>query len=564
MGVRRAMEIVLGEVNKGNGPLSTYGPLIHNKQVLDLLESKGVRPVKDLQQLSSGRIVIRAHGIPPKERQALKKTGLNIIDATCPKVTRVQAIIRHQTSKGYSAIIVGDPDHAEVIGLVGYSRTTAFVIQDPRDVSRLPDLEQAFVVAQTTQNEQNFRNVVTALKTRFPQVLVFDTICDTTQHRQKETKSFAGQVDAVVVVGGYHSGNTQRLVQVSREAGMQTFHIETEKELEKQKLSGMEVIGVTAGASTPSWMINNVVREIQGIRGRRETFINRWLKQAFNFLVLSNIAVALGAFSFAYAIDMLSQRNPDFTFPSLTFFYIYAMHVLNRFLDKGASAYNDPERASFLHKYRTLLVAMGIASTAVALVASFRIGATVFLAVCGLSILGIIYSIPLLPARIRGRYRFSKIKDIPGSRSLAQALAWMTLIAILPLLETDRILWPPAIISLLVVLLMSYTRSALFDTFQAQGDLIVGTETLPITLGERRTLVLLKVILSCTAFILIGALVLGLVGPFAYPVLLSLIGLSFCLFCYERRWLHPGITFEALIEAIFFLSGLITLVWMVL
>ena len=564
MGVRRAMEKVLAETHKGNGPLYTFGPLIHNRLVLDLLASKGVKPVEDLDGCHHGRIVIRAHGIPPQSRQAIKKTGLKIIDATCPRVARVQAIIRYHTSKGYSAVIVGDSDHAEVIGLMGYSKTPAHVIQSVRDVSELPPLERIFVVAQTTQDEQNYRDVVGALKERFPEVLVFDTICDATLQRQQEVRTFKDQVDAVVVVGGYHSGNTQRLAQVSREAGLRTFHVETEKDLDNAEFSGMEMIGITAGASTPNWIIKNVVWKIEAIRGRSGTSHTPFLMRAFKFMVSSDLIVASGAFSFTYAASILSERTPDLTFPFLTLLYIYSMHVLNCFLDKGAAVYNDPERATFLRNNRSLLIIAGTAATVTAIVLSFSIGMTTFLALSGFSFLGIVYSVPLVPEKIRHRYAYSKIKDVPGSRSLSESLAWVTLITIVPLLEMDRIVWPATIVGILVVFTMSYVRAVFFDIFQVQGDLIVGTETLPITLGERRTLVLLKIILFAAGLILIGAPLLGFVGHFSYAILLCLLSLSLCLVAYEKRWLYPGITLEAMVEGNFFLVGFLALIWQAL
>jgi len=564
MGVRRAMELVLTEANKREGPLFTFGPLIHNNQVLDLLASKGVKSVDELNDLETGTIVVRAHGIPPQQRQAIRDTKLKVIDATCPKVARVQAIIRYHTKKGSTAVIVGNKGHAEVIGLMGYSEIPAHVIQSVQDVSALPRLDRLFVVAQTTQNEKNYREVVKALKERFPEAEVFDTICDATHNRQQQVRSFAGQVDAVVVVGGYHSGNTRRLAQVSEETGLTTFHVETEKELHKERLSGMEVIGVTAGASTPNWMIKNVITAIEGIRGPKETAFTHWLKQVFKFLLLNNIVVASGAFCFAYAASILSERTPDLTFPFLAFLYVYAMHVLNRLLDKGASAYNDPERAAFLKKHKHLLIITGIAAVLTALALSYSIGITTFLALTGLCLLGIAYSLPLVPERVRHKYPYAKIKDIPGSRSLSEALAWVAVIIVLPLLETNHIVWPAAIIAGLVVFSMSYARSILFNIFQVQGDLIVGTETLPITLGERKTLIFLKIILVVTGFIIVGSPALGLVCPFSYLVLLSLLSLSLCLLAYEKRWLYPGITLEALVEGTFFLAGLSAVVWQAL
>ncbi|MBW1782277.1 MAG: 4-hydroxy-3-methylbut-2-enyl diphosphate reductase [Deltaproteobacteria bacterium] len=562
MGVRRAMEIVMVEANKKEGPLFTFGPLIHNQQVLELLEAKGVNATEDVKNLTSGRIVIRAHGIPPRKRASLEQTGLKVIDATCPKVTRVQAIIRHYSNKGHSAIIVGDRNHAEVIGLMGYSKTPAHVIQDEADVAALSRIEKPFVVAQTTQNEEKFNKIVDALKSRFPDLQVFDTICDATHERQQEVRTFKGHVDAVVVVGGYHSANTQRLARISEEESLPTFHVETEKDLDKTKLSGMRVIALTAGASTPHWMIKNVLQEIERIRDRRETFLTSWFKQVFKFLVLSNLIVALGAFSFAYAVSILAGREPIVAFPLLTFLYIYAMHIFNRFLDKGASAYNDPERAAFLKTHRGLLNITGITALAMALALSYMIGTITFLALTGLSLLGIIYSIPLVPDRLRKTYRYSKIKDIPGSRSLSEALAWVAVITILPVLETKGKL-SATLMTAFIVFTWSYARAIFFSLLQVQGDLMVGTETLPITLGERRTLILLRIVFLFTAFILLVGPILGIAGLFCYVMLMPLFTLWLSLQAYERQWLSPGITLEALVETNFLLTGLMALIWQI-
>jgi (E)-4-hydroxy-3-methyl-but-2-enyl pyrophosphate reductase len=561
MGVRRAMEIIMAEANKKEGPLFTFGPLIHNQQVLDILEAKGVKATDDVRELTSGRIIIRAHGIPPRKRELLERTGLKVIDATCPKVTRVQQIIRHYSNKGHSAIIVGDQNHAEVIGLMGYSKRPAHVIQDKADVVGLPPMDRPFVVAQTTQNEEKFNEIVDALKRRFPDLLVFDTICDATHERQQEVRTFKGQVDAVVVVGGYHSANTQRLARISEEESLPTFHVETEQDLDKDTLSNMSVIGLTAGASTPHWMIRNVLQEIEAIRDRRETFLTRWLKQAFRFMVLSNLLVASGAFSLAYAAAIMAGRDPVSPFPPLAFLYIFAMHVFNRFLDKGASAYNEPDRAAFLNTHRVLLNITGITALVMALALSFRVGIITFLTLTGLSALGIIYSIPLVPERIRDGYRYSKIKDIPGSRSLSEGLAWVAVISLLPVLETRGVDVPAAIMTGLVVFTWSYARAVFFSLLQVQGDLMVGTETLPIILGERRTLILLRAIFLTTAFVLLVSPALGIAGLFCYLMLIPLCTLWLALLAYERQWLCPGITLEALVEINFVLTGLLALIW---
>ena len=564
MGVRRAMEIVLAEINKGTHPLYTYGPLIHNRQVLALLETKGVRAADEIKGLEGGTIVIRAHGIPPHERRAIKASGLRIRDATCPRVARVQAIISSHTKQGYNAIIVGDKNHPEVKGLMGYAHGRVYAINGPEEIKKLPRLKKVFVVAQTTQSAQNFQEVVQAVKERIPEALIFDTICDATYNRQKEVRAFAGHVDGVVVVGGYNSGNTQRLVQISCESDMPTLHVETEKDIDKEKLADMEVVGVTAGASTPNWMIKGVVREIEAIRSRKESLLGRWIIRASRFLLMSNCVVAGGAFALAHAAAILSGKSVGLIYPSLAFFYIYAMHVLNRFLDKGASVYNDPEVATFYRKYRTFLIVSGIVSIIMALALSWYLGPGVFFAMAGLNLLGIVYSIPLVPERLRSVWRYARIKDFPGSKTLSEALAWGAVIALLPLLGSQKIALLSALAAFIFVFSITYFRSALFDIFQEQGDLFVGVETLPITLGQERTLLLLKGVAIFAGIFLIAAPLSGAVGPFAYFLLLCVLTLTLCLLAYERRWLHPGRRFEALVEGNFFLAGLLGLIWQIL
>ena len=284
MGVRRALEMVLSEANRNQGTIYTYGPLIHNQQVMDLLATKKVEVFEPGHGIEQGTLFIRAHGIPPQERKRLKASGLNVMDATCPRVARVQALIRYHTGKGYTAVIVGDRDHAEVIGLKGHGNGKAHVVGNVNDVDQLPEAEKVIVVAQTTQEKQAFDAVVAAVKRRFPDALVFDTICDATRDRQDEVRALAPHVDAIVVVGGYHSGNTRRLAQVAQSTGLPVFHVETAEELDKERLASMEVIGVTAGASTPNWMIRKVVQEIETLRSRKERRLGRWIWLASSWI----------------------------------------------------------------------------------------------------------------------------------------------------------------------------------------------------------------------------------------------------------------------------------------
>lgn len=561
MGVRRALEMVLGEANKDRGAIYTYGPLIHNQQVMKLLETKKVSVFKPGDTVENGTLVIRAHGIPPQERKLLKATGLKLIDATCPRVARVQALIRYHTGKGYEAVIVGDKDHAEVIGLKGQGTGKAHVVGSVNDVSELPEAEKVIVVAQTTQETQHFEEVVGAVKRRFPEALIFDTICGATRNRQNEVRALAPHVDAIVVVGGYHSGNTRRLAQVAESTGLPVFHVETDGELDKERLSSLEVVGVTAGASTPNWMIRKVVQEIESIRSRKERRLGRWIRRVSKIFFQSNLVVALGAFCLCHAGSLLSGRSPDLLHPALAFFSVYAMHVMNRLLDKGASTYNDPESAYFYTRYRMPLVFSGVFSMGASLFVAGTLGLKSFLAMAGLLFAGSIYSLPIVPLSRRHLWRYSKIKDIPGSKTLSQALAWGAVIALIPLLEPSATALAPSFVAFFFVFSVVYVRSALFDIFQVQGDLIVGAETLPITLGEKRTLFLLRGIILAGGLALAGSALVGFTASLSYLLLLCYITLFLSLLAYEKRWLHPGTSLEALVESNLFLAGLLGLLW---
>ncbi len=561
MGVRLAMEKVLAEANRAEGPIYTFGPLIHNRQVMKLLESKGVRAVHSLEGISDGTVVIRAHGIPPDERKALKAKGLPIIDATCPRVARVQAIVRSHTRKGYTAVIVGERAHPEVIGLCGYAEGTAYVIDQVEGVKDLPKDCPLVVVAQTTQDTGIYGEISRLVRERNPKALIFDTICDATQNRQAEVASFAGNVDAMVVVGGFHSGNTRRLVQVSEAAGIPSFHVETEKELDREAFAALDTVGVSAGASTPNWMIKNVVRELERIRSRKDMRLIQALRNMLRFFLFGHIWVALGAFSLTHVATLLAGRPPDLVHPFMAALYIWAMHVLNQFLDRGASTYNEPDQAHFYKAHRTRLIITGAGAVAVSLMLAWTLGVAVMIAMAGVSALGIVYGIPVVPVRRKNRWQAARIKEIPGSKTMAESLAWGFVIALIPLLENGGIALPGTIVSFFFVLSMVYVRSALFDIFEVQGDMIAGIETLPVTMGEKRTLQLLKVVLGGCGLMLLGAGLWGAVPDLAFFLILCVLSFALTIKTFQSQWLYPGLRLETVVEGNLLLAGVVGLVW---
>lgn len=267
-GVKRAMDMALetGEQAPADESVFTDGPLIHNQQALERLSERGVVPLEKLAESLDGTIIIRSHGITPERRKRLEQTGAAILDATCPRVHKVQSIIEEHAQKGYFVIIVGDAHHAEVEGLLGYAGDAGMAIQQQNDLP--PDLDpdsKVCLVAQTTQNRENFLKLAEQIKQRLRHVEVFDTICNANRRRQEELIQLCPKVDAVVVVGGRHSGNTKRLYEIAQETGVPTFFAETSDDLDREKLEKYQTVGVIGGASTPSWILEDVVKELKRI-----------------------------------------------------------------------------------------------------------------------------------------------------------------------------------------------------------------------------------------------------------------------------------------------------------
>jgi len=267
-GVQRAFNKVLDVAmnNPDHRPVFTYGPLIHNPQAVEMLKQKGIGVIEEICDRIEGTVAIRTHGIPPAERKRLEASGARICDATCPDVGIIQGTVRRHLKQGYFIIIIGHREHPEVKALLGFAEKSGACINSEEEMNALPrDLGRVCVVSQSTQQRAKFDSLVALIRQRYPECVVFDTICRSTDSRQQEVREIAGEVDAMVVVGGRNSSNTNRLAEISREMGAKTYLIETESEIDPGEFEGAKVIGVTAGASTPSWVIEGVVKRLEGI-----------------------------------------------------------------------------------------------------------------------------------------------------------------------------------------------------------------------------------------------------------------------------------------------------------
>lgn len=276
-GVERAIDIAREYATKGRFPVYTDGPLIHNKQMMQRLEQEGIREVGDYQsktelgiqdgQQDGAVLVVRAHGISPERRKYLRSLGVEFRDATCPDVGIVAGKIRMHAKKGYATVIFGDKDHPEVIGLMGYTEGRGHPVTGRDDLDALPPLgDKVCMVSQTTMFTDEFLELAERLRARYPNLLVFDTICGATKDRQSDIAVLVEyQAQAIVVIGGHHSANTCKLASLARRTGLPTYHIETAAEIDPVEFSRFGIVGVTAGASTPDFLIDAVCSQLAAI-----------------------------------------------------------------------------------------------------------------------------------------------------------------------------------------------------------------------------------------------------------------------------------------------------------
>lgn len=263
-GVRRAIELAEASLHDGH-QVNTLGPLVHNPQEIARLDAAGISAIETPDEVSGDTVVIRAHGARPEIFAELRQRSLAIVDATCPFVKKSHRLVREFAQQGLTLVIVGHPDHPEVQGIRGYAAGPSYVISQPAEVAALPIDIQPGVLAQTTVNEQLFLEVVAALRQRYPEATVHNTVCLATRERQEAVLRLAARVDAVYVIGGRHSSNTNRLTEICRQACPNTFLIETAGEIQPDTLHDCTRVGVTAGASTPAWLIEQVVQRLREI-----------------------------------------------------------------------------------------------------------------------------------------------------------------------------------------------------------------------------------------------------------------------------------------------------------
>ncbi len=562
-GVRDALDVTLQSIQdrKDGEEICTYGPLIHNRQVLASLEEKGIRCEDRIENCADKKVVIRAHGIPPNERQTLHQIGATLLDATCKRVAKVHAVIKHHARNGYYIIIAGDADHAEVIGLLGYAAGRGVVVNRPEQIEELPeDWRKVLLVAQTTQNEELYRKIQEQFLKRYPGGVVKHTICGSTHERQAEVRELCKQVDAMVVVGGYHSGNTVRLAEVARESGVPTYHIETEADLNRQEMARYPVVGVSAGASTPSWIIRNVVQFLESIQPEPGDW-RYVLRRAQEILSYGNGHVALGAALLGCAVQALAGLPWSLASCLMPALFVFAMHSMSGYANRGSLQWNDPGRAAFYQRWRYVFVVSSLAAVVLSLSLALHVGPFTFVSLAVILVLGIAYCFPAAFTPQMERWPLFRITAVSNSRTLFVPLAWAIVIAILPYLPYLLEKFGKLIFAAWVMFGLVFIRTALLDLLAVRGDRLVGKETLVVQFGETRTIRMLRLLLLVLAGSLLVGPITGLSSGFSFLLAGAVGGYWWMLTIpNEGRWREDPL-FELMVESVLAGAGMLGLLW---
>ena len=560
-GVKRAMDAVLEASARHDGQMvQTLGPLIHNPQALALIGRRGVAVAETPDQVRSGTVVIRAHGIPIQDLRGLKarqaKGELRIVNATCPEVAKVHHKIKKWAPKGYFTVILGSHGHAESVAHRSFADSGSAIVSSLAEAGSLTDeqLKKVLVVAQTTFTVKDYHVITDYLRTRAGDAVFENTICEDTWMRQDEARELAQKVDAVIVVGGKTSSNTKHLAELARHYGKPVQYVETAAELALEGFTGKETVGVLAGASTPTWLVDEVVDVLEQL-GDGPSRWRSFLQAAFG----SSSLMAVGAGLITLGVHNWLGLPLGWRYPVLTATNVLAMYLLSPFLDPLGLGAKGPARARFLERHRRVLVICALTAMILTLGLAASLGVKVLVVVAGASVVGASYK-----RRFRLAGREWSLRQIPGSKDVVVSLALATVAVITPIWQVGRAWDLRAFAAVFLVGVLAFVRTVIYEIHDMQNDQIVGKETLPILMGKKATKIVLMALLGT---LLAGTLWLTLENRSqGHPLAVALV-LVMCagypvlyLWLYHERFTTRKNRFELSVDLSFYLVGLLALV----
>lgn len=488
MGVRKAILKIVEELNSSDEKIYMYGPLIHNPQTIEVLKNRGLITIDSLDQLNDKQIAIRTHGIPVAENTIIRKNALRTINLTCSRVARVQSIIKKYSSEGYYTIIIGDKNHAEVIGLKSYARSGVCIISESDDISNIPSADKYIVVSQTTHERTQFEQLVLDISGKYNNVYVIDTICDSTRLRQDDVKNgIKNGIDTLVVVGGKNSANTSRLVKIGIDNGIKSFHVETDSELNKENFKDSKYVLVTAGASTPGWIINNVLEKIYIIKNESSNFFVKGIARYLELMVRSNILSSIGSLFMVLLAQLYADIPFDIKYGIISALYIFVMYSVNNYLERDFLIKSNSYKYKIYEKHGLSLLIASIISLIISLYLAAEISLSVFVLLIIPYTFGIFYSTAIIKNLVI-KLRFNLFKKFYNAR-IVTGIGWLFPVIVIPFYGFD-VSWMTYLSAGLYFFIFVFIRHLIIDFIAFQGDLILGRDTLPTWFGVKKTIII--------------------------------------------------------------------------
>ena len=497
MGVRKAVLRIVNELNSSDDKIYMNGSLIHNPQTIEVLKSRGLIADDPFDDLSNKSVAIRTHGIPVEENKRVKQNAARTINLTCSRVARVQSIIKKYSSDGYYTIIIGDKEHAEVIGLKSYAGSGVHVVSNADDINKIEKAEKYILVSQTTYERNHFNKLVDDILKKYKNINVIDTICDSTRLRQEDVKNGIEKgIDTLVVVGGKNSANTRSLAKIGLDNGIKTFHIETDNELKKEDFNGREYILVTAGTSTPGWIINNVLEKLYIFKNESRNLIIKVINHYLQILIRSNIISSIAALFMVLIAQVYAGIPIDIKLGIIAALFVFVMYSVNNFLDRKFLIKSNPYKYNIYDQYAIqLIIASGIAFS-LSVYLAVKISHVLTLLLLVPYMFGLIYSTQITKNIVK-KINIDLFKKIYNTK-IVTGFGWVVAVVIIPYYE-QNVSWDIYLSAITYFFLFIFTRHLIIDFVAFQGDLILGRDTLPTWLGVKNVAVLTYIIISIGA-----------------------------------------------------------------
>lgn len=559
-GVKRAMDAVLeASVRRDGRAVQTLGPLIHNPQALELIGRRGVAVAEGPDQVQSGTVVIRAHGIPIQDLRGLKERQargeLKIVNATCPEVAKVHHKIKKWSPKGYFTVILGSHGHAESVAHRSFAESGSVIVSNMAEAEALTDeqLRKVLVVAQTTFTVKDYHIISDYIRSRAGEAVLENTICEDTWMRQDEARELARTVDAVIVVGGKASSNTKHLAELAQHYGKPVQYVETASELDLGSFTGKETVGVLAGASTPTWLVDEVVEVLEEVGGAPGKLAH-FMSSAF----ATPVVLAVGAALATLGVQKWLGLSLGFRSPLITGSYVLAMYLLSPFLDPMGLGAKGPGRERFLVKNRGVLLGIACASLVVSIGTAALVDWRALLIVVSASILGSTYKRGL---RL-GKHQIS-LSVLPGAKDVLVAAALSIVAVVMPIWVKGGRWDLHAFAAIVLVAALGFSRTVIYDIRDMQNDQVLGRDTLPILLGKQTAKRVLIALLSGILLVLIGLTIPSRAPSAIWEAAIMASALVYPLvyqWYYHERFNAGRPRFELKPELSFYLLGLLVFV----